>query len=135
MSDVPVCRIDGEPLVFTFEFPGAEYVCVVCGVKEDIFPHKVETTPELVARHAELSERYHREYAERRGMPPPRPTRKVGDPGVSVPVCVGCGKVPELGTVIDGDKPALWFSRTVDGRTEYACSRACIPDKQPVAPW
>lgn len=26
-----VCSVDGEPLISTFRYPGAEFVCLVCG--------------------------------------------------------------------------------------------------------
>lgn len=58
------CPRDGEPLISTFEQPGAEFHCVVChGWFGFLAPVPAEATPELEARHAELQQRYE---AERR---------------------------------------------------------------------
>lgn len=133
-ADLRVCQRDGEPLVFTFEFPGAEYVCVVCDGKEDIFGARAKATDERQRRHAELHEQYHRAYAERRGVPYD-PSPKVGDPGVETPTCKACGAQPPTGTVLVSGKPPAWFSRSRDGVTEYACGRACIPERESVMPW
>lgn len=134
MGDIRVCHRDGEPLVWTFEFPGAEWYCVVCGGHEDLFGNREVSTSALVRRLDALTEQYERARAHRRGEEyMPRP--KVGDQGVEVPTCGGCGATPEPGLALHGGKPQAWFSRTLDGVTEYACSQACIPAKQTVMPW
>lgn len=124
MSDVACCPRDDEPLVFTFEFPGHEWYCVVCGAKYGaLHSHRLPASIELAARHAELSDRYALERAERTGRPvPPVPPQDV------LPTCGGCGRqpLPEEGRLDHQGKPALWYSKTVDGVTSYACSRACI---------
>lgn len=64
---VATCHRDGEPLVGTLEFPGAEFVCAVCGrLYGFLGPKPAEQTPELLARLEELTARYARERAERR---------------------------------------------------------------------
>lgn len=133
-ADLRICRRDGEPLVFTFEYPGAEYVCVVCDAKEDIFGNRAPATVERQQRHADLHEQYHRAYAERRGVPYD-PSPKVGDPGVEVPTCNACGAQPATGTVLVSGKPSGWHSRSRDGVREYACGRSCIPAGETVLPW
>lgn len=135
MSDVRVCRRDGEPLVFTMEFPGAEYVCGLCGGTEGVLGRRVATSPELVARLDALTEVYESKRAERTGRPALPAAPKVGDPGVEAPVCQGCGASPEVGTTLVEGKPRLWFSRTRDGETSYACRRSCIPKGEGLLPW
>lgn len=135
MSDIRICARDNEPLVWTFEFPGSEWFCVICGAHEDLFGLRTAATPELVRRADELTARYERDRAEREGREY-MPRLKVGDEGVEAPMCKTCGAIPEPGTLLDSDgKPFRWFSRTVDGVTEYACKRTCIPDKEAVLPW
>lgn len=134
MSDVRICERDGQPLVWTFEFPGAEWFCVVCGGHEDLFGGRVPWTADVQRRLDELTDQYNRERAEREGRdyaPPP----KAGDDGVELPVCLGCGAVPPEGIALVGGKPSKWFSRTVDGVTTYACKTSCIPASEPVSPW
>lgn len=134
VSDLRVCQRDAEPLVWTFEFPGAEYYCVVCGGHEDTFGRRAPATPDLQRRHDELHEQYERGRSERLGREY-RPDPKVGDPGVVAPICNGCGATPELGIVLISGKPKAWFSRSRDGATEFACSRSCIPEREAVMPW
>lgn len=134
MSDIRVCRNDGEPLVWTFEFSGAEWYCVACGGNEDLFGSRAAATPERLRRLDKLTEQYERGLAERRGTEY-RPHPKVGDKGVAVPTCGGCGKTPKVGIVLMNGKPSGWFSREREGVTEYACSRACIPEREMVMPW
>ncbi|HVL49908.1 MAG TPA: hypothetical protein VM754_00200, partial [Actinomycetota bacterium] len=60
------CPRDGEPLISTLEFSGAEFVCVVCGQTYGyLAPTAKPATPEREARHGELKERYDAERAER----------------------------------------------------------------------
>lgn len=60
------CPADGEPLVFTFEFRGYEFVCVPCGRKYGFLsPKPVEVTAEREARLAELQTQYDTERAQR----------------------------------------------------------------------
>lgn len=130
-----VCLVDGEPLVFTFEFPGAEWYCVVCGGKEDIFGQRVPSTTELQLRLDELTEQYDRARAGRMGVDY-EPRAKVGEPGVKVPSCNACGAMPADGIALDrSGKPSSWFSRTRGDVTLFACSRACIPSDESVLPW
>lgn len=50
------CPTDGEPLVSTFERPGAEFVCAVCGRWLGFLsPTPKDSTPELEARQEELA--------------------------------------------------------------------------------
>jgi hypothetical protein len=63
---IATCHNDGEPLVSTLEYRGAEFVCVVCGDRYGFLgPKPADTTPELLARLKELTVRYDRERAER----------------------------------------------------------------------
>lgn len=130
---IRVCPLDGEPVVFTFEYPGHEYVCVVCGWKGGVLGHHDRrATAALIARATELSDRYEAERAEREGRPPPVPSQDEGTP----PTCAGCGAVGS-GRLVGG-KPPHWYSRTpiATGVTEYACSRVCIPSGTGlVLPW
>lgn len=49
------CRSCGEPLVSTFERPGYEFVCAVCGRwHEFLSPFPAEATAEAIARADEL---------------------------------------------------------------------------------
>lgn len=53
------CPVDGEPLVMTFEFPGKEFICVVCSRLYEFFgPKPAVSTPELEARYAEHKATY-----------------------------------------------------------------------------
>lgn len=133
-ADMRVCANDGEPLVWTFEFRGAEYYCVVCHGHEDTFGCRAPATADLQLRHTELREQYERARAERRGVPY-EPDPKAGDAGVDVPTCSSCGATPEPGVALVDGKPPAWFSRTRDGVTEFACSRSCIPEKEAILPW
>jgi hypothetical protein len=134
VSDLRVCAKGGEPLVFTFEFPGGEYLCVLCRRVEDLFGARAPASPERVQRHADLTEQYERERSERTGRPYVAPAL-VGNAGVVAPTCVGCGQEPPAGTPLIGGKPQHWYSRTVGGVTSYACSRTCIPEREAVLPW
>ena len=120
---IKVCPRDGEPVVFTFEQPGYEYLCVACGWRGDIFsPRAASATADLVARSDELAE----EFEQARGLRSPDQDRPH-------PSCVGCG-VTATGRLDGSGKPAHWYCRTIDGVTEYACSRGCIPSGM-VLPW
>lgn len=132
--DVRVCGRDREPLVFTFEFPGAEWYCVTCGGTEDLFGNRVANTPEIELRQALNAERYDRERAARRGDPEPDPWPRQGEVATDA-VCGGCGRLPMIGTPLHDGKPPAWFSRTIDGVTVYACSTVCIPEKAEVNQW
>lgn len=133
-NDIRVCRRDGEPLVFTMEFAGAEWYCPICDGHEDLFGARVSATPELRARLDELTEQYERARAARTGTEY-KPPQRAGDDGVQRPTCGGCGASPEPGTPLVSGKPRTWFSRTIDGVTSFACSRACIPEREAVLPW
>lgn len=64
---VATCRRDDEPLVATFEFPGAEFYCVVCGALYGFLgPKPAEDTPQLAARLAELQQQYETEKQQRK---------------------------------------------------------------------
>lgn len=53
------CPKDGEPLMSTFRYPGAEFVCMVCGGEFGFLaPTPKKDTPELRARHDELRARF-----------------------------------------------------------------------------
>jgi hypothetical protein len=61
MDDLPiaVCKKDGEPVMATFRYPGAEFVCMVCGSLYGYFEvDSAVDTPELAARHDELKARF-----------------------------------------------------------------------------
>lgn len=130
LGEIKTCPRCGEPVVFTFEFRGYEYLCVECAWKGDIFgPSASTATPERVARRDELAERYEVESAERAGRPAPTPPPQ----DVPRPVCKTCGAVAE-GRLDHSGKPAHWFTRTpIGGVPEYACSRPCIDG--PAMPW
>lgn len=54
-----VCPRDGDPLVMTMEFSGAEFFCVTCEGKFGFLaPTPATWTPELQARHDELKATY-----------------------------------------------------------------------------
>ena len=134
MSDIRICENDGEPLVFTCEFTGAEYYCLVCEGKEGVFGARAPATPERQRRLDELTDRYEQQSASRahrKYTPPPL----VGEPGVSVPTCAGCGETPEVGRPLYNGKPREWYSRKRDGVTQFACSRTCIPQREEILPW
>lgn len=68
-SDPPMacCPRDGEPLISTLEFAGAEFYCVVCRTKYGFLsPSPKDWTQELQDRHDVLREQYDTERAERR---------------------------------------------------------------------
>lgn len=134
MSDVRVCGRCGEPMVFTFEFPGYEYVCMACSNKEGIFGARVPNTPEVEKHHGELVELYYRDRAHRRREPEPEPWPRQGEAESDVQ-CAGCGRLPAIGTPLGEGKPPAWFSRTQGGVTVYACSKPCTDDKASVLPW
>ena len=120
---IKVCRNDAEPVVFTFENDGAEWLCVVCGWTGGLFDaREVDATLEMAARRDQLLA----EYEHERGLKPP-------DQDVARPTCSGCstqaeGRLDALG------KPAHWYVRRRDGVSEFACSRDCIGDGM-VMPW
>lgn len=65
-APMATCPRDDEPLMSTFEFPGAEFYCQVCrGTYGFLDPKPAETTPELQARHDELRVSYDVERKER----------------------------------------------------------------------
>ena len=60
------CPHDGEPLILTMEYSGAEFICMVCnGLFGYLDPVPGEPTPERLARHAELKALYQADYAAR----------------------------------------------------------------------
>lgn len=127
---LPVCGNEtcGEPVVFTFEFPGAEYHCVACGWLGGIFdPPRVAATPGRVARYYELAGRYENERIARGGQP-----HRAEEPAAP-PTCVTCGATPDV--PFQGDKPIHWYRATRNGVTQYACSPMCIPADEIVMPW
>lgn len=65
-APMATCPHDDEPLISTFEFQGAEFICQVCGHKYGFLsPKPAKWTPELQARHDELRAQYDKERAER----------------------------------------------------------------------
>lgn len=60
-DEIPLacCPLDREPLIFTFERPGFEFLCLVCGSWYE-FLHPIPRTPTatLRARHDELRARF-----------------------------------------------------------------------------
>lgn len=126
---INVCPVDGEPVVFTFEFPGAEYHCPACGWIGGT-PHGMSepATIELAEHAARVVRDYRHAYAARLGRPAP-----VDDVEGPRPVCVGCGKTAE--GPMEGNKPAHWFVRKRDGVDEFACSRDCIPASESILLW
>lgn len=57
------CPNDGEPLISTFRFPGAEFVCMVCGDHLGFLaPTPKPVTPELEARQKELQAKFDARY-------------------------------------------------------------------------
>lgn len=67
------CPHDGDPLVSTLEFPGAEFVCVKCSCTFGFLsPAPADPTPELEQRYAEACAVYEGEHRLRRaGLTPP----------------------------------------------------------------
>lgn len=56
---IALCHACDEPLVSTMEFPGKEWICVVCRRTYEYFGAKQgESTPELMDRHNELRDQY-----------------------------------------------------------------------------
>lgn len=65
-TPVACCPNDGEPLVATFEYRGAEFVCMECRRTFGYFdPVPAEPNTERIGRQQELDARYREEYAER----------------------------------------------------------------------
>jgi hypothetical protein len=57
-------RCDDEPLVMTFEFPGAEFVCMNCKALYGFLdPRPAEETPELRAKYEQRLKEYEAERA------------------------------------------------------------------------
>lgn len=120
---IKVCPREGEPVTFTLDHRGAEYLCQVCGWLGGVFsPMEAEASEALVARRDELEAKFERE----RGITPP-------DQDQPAPSCMGCGLLA-TGRLDRLGKPAHWYTRKVDGLREYACSRDCISDGL-VMPW
>lgn len=121
-GEIRTCPNDGEPVIFTLENPGHEYVCTVCGWVGGVLgtPRSLATDA-LVNRHRELLDAFN----EARGIRPERPLP-------TVPKCQGCGA-----DAPSPHKPPHWFTRTPcgDGEPIYACSRSCIKDDAMVLPW
>lgn len=123
-GEIRVCPNDGSPVIFTFKYPGHEYVCPQCGWLGGVLGTPIAVaTPELIARADEVQAAWD----EKEGIKPP-------PQDVPRPTCNGCGVVAE-GRLDSTGKPAHWFSRTRDRVTEYACSRHCIPAREMVMPW
>jgi hypothetical protein len=58
-APMAICPSDGEPLISTFKYPGAEFVCMVCGgLLGFLAPTPKEVTPELQQRHDELRAKF-----------------------------------------------------------------------------
>lgn len=58
---VACCPADGEPLIFTLEYAGAEFVCAACDQKFGyLAPEPKAETPELLARLKILRAQYGR---------------------------------------------------------------------------
>lgn len=58
-APMATCPRDGEPLISTFKYPGAEFVCMVCGGKLGFLaPTPKKETPELTKRYEELKARF-----------------------------------------------------------------------------
>lgn len=56
------CPTDGEPLVATLKFRGAEFICVVCRRTYGFMaPIPKDVTPELAARQDELQKLFEAE--------------------------------------------------------------------------
>lgn len=124
MAEMRVCPNDSEPVIFTTKYPGHEYVCLGCGWLGGVLgTPTAPVTPELVAK----ADARQAEFDAEHGLRAPRQD-------VPRPTCNGCGVEAE-GRLDHSGKPAHWFSRTRDGRTEYACSRDCIPARELVLPW
>lgn len=120
---IRVCPRDGEPVTFTLEHAGAEYVCQVCGWLGGVFaPMEALASDVLVARRDELEAAYE----EARGITRPDQDRPA-------PTCKGCGAIAS-GRLDSLGKPAHWYSRKVDEVSEYACSLECTGDGM-VLPW
>lgn len=118
-GELRTCPNDGEPVIFTFENPGHEYVCTQCGWMGGVLgTPRSPATDALVGRHAELLAAFN----EKRGIRP-EPTLPAN------PVCGGCKAVAPT-----PHKPPHWFVRTKDGVDQYACCRDCITDGM-VLPW
>lgn len=67
-APVATCPSDGESLIMTFERPGAEFVCVVCGRWYGFLaPVPAEPSPELEARRIVLREAF--DAGARSGVP------------------------------------------------------------------
>lgn len=130
---VRVCSTDGAPLVWTFEFKGAEYVCMQCGRTEGMLGKRAEMTPTMAAQHDAFKDQYALERAVREGRPLPQPVPT----DIPAPTCKGCGRTagPEDGRVESDGKPSAWYKRTRDGVEEFACSGSCIPSNESVLPW
>lgn len=119
---IKTCPPCGKPVVSTFEFAGAEYLCPACGWLGEIFhPRETPATEELAAAFAEAERLYDVQRAERTGRPIPATSEQR-----PAPTCSGCGEVAPL--PFTGDKPSWWYSRTKGGVTEYACSSDCIKE-------
>lgn len=53
------CPEDGEPLISTFRYAGAEFVCMVCGsLLGFLSPTPKDVTPELTERHDFLRKQF-----------------------------------------------------------------------------
>jgi hypothetical protein len=119
LGELRTCPNDGEPVIFTFKYPGHEYVCTVCGWLGGVLGTPTsQATPERVARAAELLAAFNAE----NGVTP--------EPDLPEhPKCKGCDAVAPT-----PHKPPHWYTRTIGGVTEYACSRAHI-DGGTIAPW
>lgn len=128
-GELRVCPNDGEPVIFTFEFSGHEYVCSACGWLGGIFdPPVAPVTADLTERYKRALDAYEEARATRTGR---TPLRWISDG--QRPKCAGCGMAASEPFDRSG-KPPHWYSRTVNGAKGYACSQACIKDGA-VLPW
>lgn len=119
-GEMRVCPNDGEPVIFTFHYPGHEYVCQVCGWLGGVLGTPFgEATPERVERYVVLVAQFN----EAHGIKPERPLS-------ATPVCGGCKAVAPT-----PHKPPHWFAKGSGSDTQYACSRGCIPSREVVMPW
>jgi len=88
---IKVCPRCGDPVIYTLEFPGVEYVCVGCQWAGDLFaPHNAPATADRERTYETRLDQYERERATRKRETDPAYDLAPVFSGTGQTRCVAC---------------------------------------------